>query len=153
MMDGRGFLLSILFQGIILTSVLAVEEESTSRSARFITRENKQLKDHVVKRLESPSLLSCSQQCLRNPWCTSTNYKASSKKDDKGTCELNKHEISLINDNTKFLEQEGTTFSMRLEVLQLNYILNNSLEFFRFVNIERDIVRKMELYLGFGYAL
>lgn len=130
MMEGGGVLLLILFQGVLFTSVFAVEEESTSRFARFITQENKQLKDHVVKRLESPSLLSCSQQCLRNPWCTSTNYKASSKKDGKGTCELNKHEISLINDNTKFSEQEGTTFSMRLEVVRLNDILYNSLQIF-----------------------
>ena len=106
----------ILFQGMIFTAVFATKDDSTARAAQFLQRENKRLKGHVVKRFESPSLLSCDQRCLRNKWCTSTNYKASSKKDKKGTCELNKHEISLVNENTKFHEQEGVTFSMRLEV-------------------------------------
>ncbi|KAL9961808.1 hypothetical protein ACROYT_G030830 [Oculina patagonica] len=83
-----------------------------SRSANFITRENKRLKGHVVKRLESPSLLLCSQSCLRNAWCTSTNYKVSSKKAGKGTCELNKHQKSSIDENTELHDQEGVTFSM-----------------------------------------
>ena len=116
-MEDKGVLLFILFQCMIFTAVFAAEEHSTSRSAHFTTRENKQLAGYVVERFESRSLLSCGQQCLRNAWCTSTNYKVSSKKNDKGTCELNKHELSLVNDNTKFHDQEGVTFSMRLEVI------------------------------------
>ncbi|XP_078382277.1 uromodulin-like [Oculina patagonica] len=80
-----------------------------------MTHENKQLIGHVVKRFESRSLLLCGQQCLRNAWCTSTNYKVFSNKDNKGTCELNKHEIFLINENTNFHEEKGVTFLMRLE--------------------------------------
>ncbi|KAL9978351.1 hypothetical protein ACROYT_G015852 [Oculina patagonica] len=49
---------------------------------------------------------------MRNKWCTSTNFKLSSKNDGRGTCELNKHDISLINDKIVFHEQEGVTFSM-----------------------------------------
>ena len=94
----------------------ATKEEPSSRTAYFTTCENKRLKGHVVKRFESPSLMSCSQSCLSNSWYTSTNFKMSSKKDDKGTCELNKHDISLINKDTKFHEQEGVTFSMLLKV-------------------------------------
>lgn len=30
----------------------------------------------------------------------------SSKKDGKGTCELNKHDISLINENANFHDQQ-----------------------------------------------
>ena len=89
----------------------------SSRSSYFTTRENNQLKGYVVKRFDSPSLLSCSQQCMRNAWCTSTNYKTSSKKDGKGTCELNKHDISLINENTNFYDQQGVTFSTLLKVI------------------------------------
>ena len=52
-----------------------------------------------------------------NAWCTSINYKMSSKKDGKGTCELNKHDISLVNENSNFHDQPGVTFSMMLKVI------------------------------------
>ena len=41
----------------------------------------------------------------------------SSKKDGEGICELNKHDISLINENTNFHDEEGVTFSMLLKVI------------------------------------
>ena len=82
--------------------------KNTSRRSSFSAmRENKQLKGYVVKRFDSPSLLSCGQQCMRNIWCTSTNYKMSSEKDGNGTCELNKHDISLIDENINFHGQQG----------------------------------------------
>ncbi len=117
MMESKHVVFILLLQGLINFSAFAAEEES--RSAKFITRENKMLKGYVVKRLESPSFLSCSQSCLRNVWCTSTNYKVSSKRGGKGTCELNKHKISLIDENTtEFHDQEfeGVTFSMLFKV-------------------------------------
>ena len=45
------------------------------------------------------------------------------KKDGKGTCELNKHDISLISENANFHDQQGAgvTFSM---LLRVNKILN-----------------------------
>ena len=46
-----------------------------------------------MKWFDSPSLLSCGDSCLRNSWCTSTNFKTVSK-NGKGTCELNKHEAN-----------------------------------------------------------
>ena len=100
------------------TTVVFFTDETPpfSRSSYFKTVENKQLLGYVVRRLDSPSLLSCGQQCMRNEWCTSTNYKMSSKKDGKGTCELNKHDISLINENTNFFDQQDVTFSMLLKV-------------------------------------
>ena len=57
---------------------------------------------------------------MRYAWCTSTNYKMSSKKDGKGTCELNKHDISLIDENAEFVDQEGVTFSMLLKVSRIS---------------------------------
>ena len=107
--------LFILFQ--ISFFLYAGETISFSRSSYFTTRENKQLKGYVVKRFDSPSLLSCSQQCMRKVWCTSTNYKMSSKKDGKGTCELNKHDIYLIDENTNFHNQQGVTFSTLVKVM------------------------------------
>lgn len=97
--------------------VFSAEEAATfSRSSYFTTRENKQLKGYVVKRFDSPSLLSCGQQCMRNAWCTSTNYKMSSKKDGKGTCELNKHNWPLIDEYGILQSQHGVTFALLLKV-------------------------------------
>ena len=100
------------------TAIFSTEENSkSSRSSYFEVLENKQLKGYDVKRFDSPSLLSCGQQCVRNAWCTSTNYKMSaSKKDGKGSCELNKHDISLMNENTNFHNQQRVTFSMLQKV-------------------------------------
>ena len=111
----KSTVLFILFQ---TTTVFSSEETATvSRSLYFTTRENKQLKGYVIKRLNSPSLLSCGQQCMRNAWCTSTNYKKPSKKGGKGTCELNKHaDISLINESTNFHDQQGVIFCMLLVI-------------------------------------
>ena len=108
----------VMFFLLQATSVFSAGEVAMfSSSSYFITRENTRLKEYVVKRFDSPSLLSCSQQCMRNAWCTSSNYKMSSKKDGKGSCELNKHDISLINENTNFYDQQGVTFSTLLKVI------------------------------------
>ena len=115
-MEAKHALLFFLFQGTIYSWVLAADEDSTSHLGYFITRENKRLTGHVVKGFESPSLMSCGQSCLRNAWCSSTNFKVSSKKDGKKTCELNKHDNTLINENTQLNDQQGVTFSMLLKV-------------------------------------
>jgi len=57
---------------------------------------------------------------MRNAWCTSTNYKMPSKKDGKGTCELNKHDVSLINENAEFVVEKGVTFQMLLKVNRIS---------------------------------
>jgi len=46
----------------------------------------------------------------------------SSKKDGKGACELNKHDISLINENSEFVVQKGVTFSMLVKVNMQNFM-------------------------------
>ena len=38
------------------------------------------------------------------------------KKAGKGTCELNKHAISLIDENAELIDEQGVTFSMPLKV-------------------------------------
>lgn len=48
--------------------------------------------------------VSYNHVCMRPEWCTSTNSKLSSKNSCKGTCELNKHDISHVNENTVFQE-------------------------------------------------
>ena len=116
MESGKHLMLLLLLQGITKSDAFADEEDSPfSRSAFFVTKENKRLKGHVAKRIKSPSLLSCSHECKINEWCTSTNFKLSSKNDDKGTCELNAH--SFIDENTEFHEEEGITFSMLFKVI------------------------------------
>ncbi|XP_020624694.1 uncharacterized protein LOC110062175 [Orbicella faveolata] len=95
--------------------VFVVEGNSQSlRSAYFLTQENKRLPDHVVKRFKSSSLISCSQSCLQNAWCTSANFVMSSK-NGKGTCELNKHERSLFDVNSNLHDQQGVIFTMILK--------------------------------------
>ena len=111
----------LMFLLLQSAAVFSTEDNSiSSRSSYFEIRENKQLEGYVVKRFDSPSLLSCGQQCMRNAWCTSTNYKMPSKKDGKGTCELNKHDISLIYKNINFHNQEGYTFSVLLKVIYMD---------------------------------
>ena len=106
-----------LFQAItVIFAEVNADPATFSRSLYFTKRENKQLKGYVFKQFVSLSLLSCDQQCMRNAWCTSTNFKMSSKKDGQGTCELNKHDISLIDKNAELIDQQGVTFSMPLKV-------------------------------------
>ena len=115
-MDTKNVLFFVLVQGMMNSIVYAAEEDSKlSRSVFMTTRQDKRLKGHVVKRFESPSLTSCSHSCLRNSWCTSTNFKMPSMKNTKGTCELNKH--GFIDENIKFHDQQGVTFSLLLKVI------------------------------------
>jgi len=115
-----GYAKVLIFFLLQSTTVLSAEEKFLcARSSYFEVQENKQLNGYVVKRFDSPSLLSCGQQCMRNDWCTSTNYKMSSKKDGKGTCELNKHDISLIKENANFYDQQGVTFVMMVKVINM----------------------------------
>ena len=124
-MGWKNVLLLFMLQAIVIFSVKEDVDSTFSRSSYFTTRQNKQLMGYVVKRFDSPSLLSCSQQCMRNAWCTSTNYKMSSKKDGKGTCELNKHDISPIKENINFLYDEtGVTFALLLKVKDSSLLLN-----------------------------
>ena len=116
-MGWKDVLLFLLIQTIPIFLAEEDADSTFSRSSYFTTVENKQLKGYVVKRFDSPSLLSCGQQCMRYAWCTSTNYKMSSKKDGKGTCELNRHDISLISENNTFLHDEmRVSFALLLKV-------------------------------------
>ena len=116
MMDARKVLTFILFHEIANVVIFAVEKDSTnSRSVYFTMRENRRLKGHVVKRFEPPSMLSCGNSCLRNSWCTSTNFKTVSK-NGKGVCELNKHEV--IDGNANLHDEGGVIFSKLLKVIQ-----------------------------------
>ena len=114
-----------VFQQILLNivTVFAIDENSLSRSAYFTTRQNKKLIGHVVQRFESPSLMSCSHSCMRNTWCSSTNFEQLTGRSDKGTCELNKHDISTVNKDTNFQDREGSTFSLHLKVIILGCLL------------------------------
>ena len=120
-MDSTNLLLLILFLGITSITVFASNEpqdSSFSRSALIKTRENKRFKGRVVKQFYSPKLTSCSHSCLRHVWCTSSNFKTPSANNDKGLCELFKHEVSVMSEDTElFEERPGVTFSMLLKVM------------------------------------
>ena len=115
----------ILFQVMMYSTVMnALEETSvTSRSAFFVSRKNTRLKGHVMQWLYSHSLISCSQLCTSKTWCTSANFKKASKKEGKGTCELNKHESSVMEDEGNFQSLQGVTFSLHLKVCFWRLIL------------------------------
>ncbi|KAL9956942.1 hypothetical protein ACROYT_G038507 [Oculina patagonica] len=74
--------------------------------------------------------MSCSHSCLRNAWCTSTNFKKPSGINGKGTCELNKHGTIDLHTltasvmSTKFHEQQGVTFSILLKGCLMTGCLN-----------------------------
>ena len=105
----------------LLGNVRSSAEDNLKISARFSFFDNKRLKGYVVRRFDSRSLLSCGQQCLRNTWCTSTNFKFFLKRKGEGSCELNKHEMSIVNENNNFSDDEGTTFSL-LHKVRINII-------------------------------
>ena len=102
---------------VIVGAVLAAEEDSSS--AYIKTRENKRLHGYVVKKIDSTDEMSCSQACLRHSWCTTSNFKES-----LGNCELNKHEFSPTEDDTKLTDNPGTTFSMFLKVRRVRNFLH-----------------------------
>ena len=77
---------------------------------------NKRLSGKAVKNIDSPSLMSCSQLCLRHSWCTSTNFQEAFGKGSESNCELNKHDFNAINDDTKLMDQPGTAFTSFLKV-------------------------------------
>ena len=72
--------------------------------------------------LSNDFILPVCYRVANNVWDTlgvllrTTTVKMSSKKDGKGTCELNKHNISLINENNNFHDQQGVAFFMMLKV-------------------------------------
>ena len=109
-------LFQVMVNSTVLNALLEGTSAVTSRLAFFTSRENTRLKGYLVKWVYSPSLISCSQLCTRNPWCTSKNFKEAPKKDGRGTCELNKHERSVMNEVGKFQRQQGVTFSLHLKV-------------------------------------
>ena len=116
-MKGKYLLLFTLFQAVKNTDVFDDQNDRTSsRSGVFATYANKRLNGQVVESFESPSLLSCSHSCMRTVWCTSTNFKLSSKNDGRGTCELNKHDISMIKEKRNFHEKQGVTFAILSKV-------------------------------------
>ena len=113
-MEAKHLVLFILFQRTITAQVFS-DDPAYFRSAFFETKENKRLYGHVLKRFKSPSLMSCTHSCLETDWCSSTNFKVSSKDEGNGTCELNEH--SVIDENTEFSDEEGVTFSMPTKVI------------------------------------
>ena len=105
-----------LFMILLTTFDFVAEGNLVRRSSNIKTMENKQLLGYAFKRFNSASMLSCGQECLRSASCSSTNFKFFSKKEDEGVCELNKHDISVVDEKNNFDDHEGVTFSIFLKV-------------------------------------
>ncbi|CAH3170373.1 unnamed protein product, partial [Porites lobata] len=95
----------------IVATVFAADEHS--RSSYFRTVENRRLAAQVAKTFYSPSVLSCGHACLRNTWCSSTNFKEGTG--GTGVCELIKHESNSTNYNNKLIHQPGNTYTIILK--------------------------------------
>ena len=103
-----------IFLCFFVTTIVANEENA--RSASFVIWQNKRLASEAVLKIHSSSLVSCNQACLRLSWCTSTNFKESFDENSKGSCELNKLELSTIQHDAKLTDQAGNTFTTILQV-------------------------------------
>ena len=138
-------MISSLIFCFVVGAVLAAEEDS--RSAYIKTQENKRLHGYVVKKIDSTDEMSCSQACLRHSWCTSSNFKESS-----GNCELNKHEFSTTDDDTRLTDDPGTTFSMFLKVrtvLKPNFRVQEEIDSCTQANaltVKAKISKKIEIW-------
>lgn len=109
--------MSVLLRVILADKLkFSIENYTTSsRSSYFTTLKDTELIGYVVDHFDSPSLLSCGQHCQNTAWCTSTNFKLSSMKNGKGTCELNKHDFSVNSQNSNLRNQLGVTLSHLLK--------------------------------------
>ena len=136
-----------LFVCYFVTTIVAIEENS--RSANFIIRQNKRLASQAVLKIHPSSLVSCNQACLRHSWCTSTNFKESFGENSKGSCELNKHELSTKQHDAKLTDQPGNTFAMILEVeenVSFKSNLNTVILFIYLFFVEREIIQTFQLF-------
>lgn len=122
------------------TFVFVTEGNLVARSSYFQTRENKQLLGYAFKRFNSASVLSCGQECLRSPSCSSTNFKFFSKKEEEGTCELNKHDVTAVHESNNFDYQEGAIFSIFLKV--------NSRKLYKLFHITQEQLRNTEVNIS-----
>ena len=118
-------ILPLVMYFITAAPVFAAEENF--RSVYTTSRQNRHFAGKAVKNIYMPGLMSCGQSCLKHSWCTSTNFKESFGKSSKGNCELNKHEISPIRDESKLKDEQGTTFTMFLKVRTCSCCCNMSL--------------------------
>lgn len=76
---------------LFLISSKALSTTKTSFPGAIFTKENSRLKGYSFKWHVTPSQISCTQACLRNPRCYSTNFKETGVHGarQEGMCELN----------------------------------------------------------------
>ena len=113
----------VIYSVFRIATVFTAEE--IFRSVYTVSWQNKRLSGKAVKNIDSPSLMSCSQLCLRHSWCTSTNFQEAFGKGSESNCELNKHDFKAINDESKFMDQPGTAFTSFLKVRSYKKRYNN----------------------------
>ena len=77
-----------VFGAVLIVFLHTGSSEFIQRSALFDTKENLKVDGGVmIKRQTTRSLVSCTQECLSEPLCTSFNYDG---KASQGVCELYK---------------------------------------------------------------
>jgi len=82
----RSVMSSLVFRAILVVLLHTGSSEFVQRSALFDTKENCKVDvGAMIKRQTTRSLVSCTQECLAEPLCTSFNYDG---KTGEGVCEL-----------------------------------------------------------------
>lgn len=77
---------SLVFRAILVVLLHIGSSKFVQRSALFETKENFKVDvGPMIKRQTTRSLVSCTQECLAEPLCTSFNYDG---KTGEGICEL-----------------------------------------------------------------
>lgn len=84
----EGVMSIFVFQAILVVILHPGSTEIVQRSALFNTQENLKVDvGDMIKRQTTRSLVSCTQECLSEPLCSSFNYDSTAS---QGVCELYK---------------------------------------------------------------
>lgn len=99
----------LLLSRIIFNFEAACGQERSYTDGAIRTRVGFSLKGSVMKTLRVPSIICCTQHCLKESRCISTNFKFL-KHESNGMCELNDAAL-LAKTKNKLSPEEDVIFS------------------------------------------
>jgi len=93
-------------------SLRNVSSSQTTYPGAIYTKLNSRLRGYKLKSCVTPSQISCSQACLLNTRCSSTNFKEISQQQD-GLCELNEAPpLDVISLENELHHEDGFIFAL-----------------------------------------
>lgn len=98
---------------LILCSISRhVSSSEKSYPGAIFAKQNSRLRGYAFKSCVTPSQISCSQACLSNTRCSSTNFKEISQQHE-GLCELNDAQsLDLIGLENDLHHEDGFIFAL-----------------------------------------